>query len=77
MTDGRGNTCEMARIFPRPFTTIAAFPAKIKPMARRVLQILIGSKLAFNTKTGSCTEPPQSARLYRLFYFVNLSKEAV
>ena len=33
-------------------------------MARRVEQMLIGSKFAFSTRTGSFMEPLQLARLY-------------
>ena len=53
MIEGRGNVCETVLISPRPFSTRLALPVIIRPMARRVLQTLIGSKLAFNTNTGT------------------------
>jgi len=40
-------------MYPRPLATNAAFPEKINPNARLVLQIFIGSKLALRTKTGA------------------------
>jgi len=52
--EGRGNVLDTVLITPRPLRTRLAFPVSISPKARRVLQILIGSKFAFNTNTGSC-----------------------
>src|SRR6266508_3466090 len=54
MTEGRGSNCFTVRICPRPFTTMSALPDKSRPTALRVVQILIGSKLALSTSTGSC-----------------------
>jgi hypothetical protein len=54
MMEGRGYELETVLITPRPLSTRVALPVIIKPSARRVLQILIGSKFAFNTNTGTC-----------------------
>src|SRR5215216_4043740 len=54
MTEGLGSNCFTVLMCPRPFTTRSALPARSKPTALRVVQTLIGSKLALSTSTGSC-----------------------
>src|SRR5690242_11898731 len=39
---------------PRPFATMSALPARIRPIALRVEHTWMGSKFAFSTRTGSC-----------------------
>jgi hypothetical protein len=56
--DGRGYFCDTVRIKPRPLRIKLALLVIIKPMARRVLQIFSGSKLAFNNRTGSSIFTP-------------------
>lgn len=51
--EGRGNCMDTVRIYPRPLRMRDALLVIIKPIARRVLQIFKGSKLAFKTRTGS------------------------
>ena len=63
MTDGRGIWSLIVLIYPLPFATMSALPPTISTTARRVVQILIGSKFAFNTRTGSCMATPKFGRL--------------
>jgi hypothetical protein len=53
MMDGLSISFEMVLMVPRPSITILALPVRINPIALRVVQILMGAKLAFKTRTGS------------------------
>ena len=53
MTEGRGKEFWLVRITPRPFITIIALSPNNRPTARFIPQTLMGSKLAFKTRTSS------------------------
>jgi len=54
MIEGFSISLETVFIMPRPFITILALPVSTSPIARRVVQTLMGAKFAFKTSTGSC-----------------------
>jgi len=43
MMEGLGNVFETVRTIPRPSITRLALPIRINPIARRVVQMLIGA----------------------------------
>lgn len=55
MTEGHSYVRDTVRMTPRPFSRTLAFPAKMRPIARLVVQAWIGSKLPFSIRTGWCS----------------------